>query len=52
MRYFQMNFLEWKCMNFDESAMKFVPREPINSIGSDNGLPPTRRQTIIWTNEC
>ena len=27
-------------------SLKFVP-----SIGSDNGLAPSRRQTIIWTND-
>ena len=31
---------------------KFVPTIRIqNSIGSDNGLAPTRRQAIIWTND-
>ena len=33
-------------------SLKFVPKGPINwysSIGSDNGLAPTRRQAIIWT---
>ena len=32
---------------------KFVPKCLINtsSIGSDNGLAPYRRQTIIWTND-
>ena len=31
-------------------SLKFVPKGPINSIGSDNDLAPTRRQAIIWTN--
>ena len=31
--------------------LKFVPMGPINSIGSENGLAPTRRQAIIWTND-
>ena len=34
-------------------SLKFVPRDHINinsSTGSDNGLAPTRRQAIIWTN--
>ena len=36
--------------------LKFVPKGPLNnipaysSIGSANGLAPTRRQAIIWTN--
>ena len=32
-------------------SLKFVPKGPINnSIASDNGLTPIRRQAIIWTN--
>ena len=35
-------------------SLKFVPKVLINreysGIGSDNGLAPTRRQAIIWTN--
>ena len=34
--------------------MDFVPGDQINnvlSIGSDNGLAPTRQQAIIWTND-
>ena len=37
-----------------EISLKFVPKGHINnildSIGSNNGLAPTRQQTIIWTN--
>ena len=36
------------------NSLKFVPKGPINNIpafGSDNGLAPTRRQAIIWTND-
>ena len=35
-------------------SLKFVPKVPINNIPgicSDNGLAPTRRQAIIWTND-
>ena len=36
-------------------SSKFGPKGPINNInniiGSDNGLAPIRRQTIIWTND-
>ena len=35
-------------------SLKFVPKVRINNIpafGSDNGLAPTRRQAIIWTND-
>ena len=34
-------------------SLKFVPNGPIDDIaefGSDNGLAPSRRQAIIWTN--
>ena len=37
-----------------EFSLKFAPKGPINkysSIGSDNGLAPTRRQAIIWTDD-
>ena len=44
-RHFQMHFLEWKCLNFDEDSLKFVPKGQINNI------PPGRRQAIIWTND-
>ena len=34
-------------------SLKFVPKGPINnsSIGSDNGLAPSRRNAIIWTHD-
>ena len=32
-------------------SLKFVPKGPVNNIVSNNGLAPTRRQTIIWTND-
>ena len=35
-------------------SLKFVPKGPIEKysiIGSDNGLAPTRRQAIVWTND-
>ena len=31
-------------------SLKFVPTGPKVSIGSGNGLVPTRRETIVWTN--
>ena len=37
----------WICINI---SLKFIPKDPIDSIGSDNGLVPNRRQAIIWTN--
>ena len=41
-----------------KASLKFIPNGPISNIpaliqvniGSDNGLAPTRRQAIIWTN--
>ena len=36
-----------------EISLKFVPKRPVDhnpSIGLDNGLAPSRRQTIIRTN--
>ena len=35
-------------------SLMFVFKGPINNIpafGSDNGLAPSRRQAIIWTND-
>ena len=32
-------------------SLKFAPYGPIDSIGSDNGLAPSRWQAIIWTND-
>ena len=31
-------------------SLKFVAKGPINNI-PDNGVAPTRRQAIIWTND-
>ena len=48
--YFQVHFIEWKCMNYNKKFTE-VCSEQYCSIGSDNGLEPTRRQAIIWTND-
>ena len=32
-------------------SLTFVPKFQLSSIGSDNGLAPTRRQAIIWTKD-
>ena len=47
----------WYTMGFWISnyiSLKFVRKGPCNwwysKIGSDNGLAPSRRQVIIWTN--
>ena len=40
-------------MNFDQYVTQVCSQgsnEQYSSIGSDNGLAPTRRQGIIWTN--
>ena len=53
--YFQMDFLEWKCMNFahdfTDVCCSGSKVQQNASIGSDNGLAPIRRQAIIWTND-
>ena len=48
-----MDFLEWKCMCFDYNFIEVCSKgsgQQYCSIGSDNGLAPTRRQAIIWIN--
>ena len=49
----------FKCIFLNENFwipiqiwLKLGPKGPINisSIGSDDGLAPTRRQAIFWTN--
>ena len=43
-----------KCMTFDYDSNEVrsqVFNWQYSSIGSDNGLAPTMRQTIIWAND-
>ena len=50
---FKRIFLIENVSFFIEISLTFVPKGSINNIpaiGSDNGLAPTRRQAIIWTN--
>ena len=52
-QHFQMHFLEWKCMSFAlnlPEVCSLGSNWQYSSIGSDNGLAPTRWQVIIWTN--
>ena len=52
---FKCIFLEVNVWIPIQFSLKFVPKGAINnffSIGSDNGLAPSRRQAIIWTNDC
>ena len=52
-RHFQMDFLEWKCVDFDYDFTEVCSNGTnlqYTSIGLDNGLAPARRQAIIWTN--
>ena len=52
-RHFQMHCFDWKTRISINNSLKFVPKSPINNtpaFGSDNGLAPTTRQAIIWTN--
>ena len=52
----------FKCILLNENvwisikiSVKFVSKGPIDNfsfgIGSDNGLAPSRRQVIVWTND-
>ena len=50
---FQVHFLEWKLLNFKwnfTEACSLGSNWQYGSIGSENGLAPNRRQTIIWSN--
>ena len=52
-RYFQMHFPDWKVLyfgwNFTEVfSWRYNWQQP--STGSDNGLAPYMRESIIWTN--
>ena len=52
-RHFQMRFTEWECVIFYQDFTEVCSQGSnwqYSSIGSDNGLAPTRRQAIIWTN--
>ena len=58
-RHFPDDIFKWIFLNENvwisiNIPLKFVPRGPINNIhtniGSGNGLAPTRRQAIFWTN--
>ena len=46
-KYIFLNEILWISIKI---SLKFVPRGPINNVGSDNGLAPARRQAIIWSN--
>ena len=45
---FFVNESVWISIKF---SLKFVPKGPYSSIGSDDGLVLVRRQAIIWTND-
>ena len=52
-RHFQMQSLEWKCMNFDyefNEVCSWGSNWQYPSIYSDNGLAPFWRQAIVWIN--
>ena len=52
-RHVQMHFLEWKYFNFKQYFIEICSlgsNWQYVGIGSDNGLAPSRRQAIIWTN--
>ena len=50
---FQTHFLVWTQFNSDSNFTEICSQESnwqYASIGSDNGLEPSMRQAIIWTN--
>ena len=52
-RTFSLHFLEWKWQNSDSNFTEIFSKGSNwqqASIGSGNGLAPSRRQTITWTN--
>ena len=51
---FQINFLVWKFWNFDSKFTEICSQDSsyqYDSIGSDIGLSPNRRQASVWTND-
>ena len=53
-RHFEVHFIEWKCLNSDWNFIEICSEgfnQQYPSIGSDDGLAPSRRQAIIWTND-
>ena len=52
-RHFQVQFLEWKLLNFKSNFTEICSlgsNWQYGTIGSDNGLAPNRQQVIIWAN--
>ena len=41
----------FKCIFLNENVWILIDILQYSSIGSDNGLAPTRQQAIIWTND-
>ena len=55
-RHLQVHFsLNENFWILNKISLKYVPGGPVDNkyarIGSDNGLAPTGRQTILWTND-
>ena len=53
-RHFQVRFVEWKCLISDQNfteVCSYRSNQQYSSTGSDNGLAPTRRQAIVWSND-
>ena len=54
MQHFEIQFREWKCLNFDYDFTEICfqgSNWQYSSIDLDNGLAPKRRQAIIGTND-
>ena len=53
-RHFQVHFLEWKCIDFDQNFTEIYSQgfnQQHYGNGSDNGLLFGQHQAIIWTND-
>ena len=51
---FQVHFLDWKRLNSKQNfteVCSYGSNQQYSIIGLDNGLAPSRRQAIIWTND-
>ena len=50
-KYIFLNENVWISINISLRSVPNGQVKPYSSVGSDNGLAPTRPQTIIWTND-
>ena len=53
-RHFILDFLQWKCLNFDSNFTEvccYGSNQQYSRISWDNGLAPPMRQAVIWNND-